>query len=152
MVLSSLLGVALAVFLFLWLPSFLSSLMRTHIPAIAGMEDGAYSVLRGVFEGVFRIVLFVGYMLLVSLMRDIRRVFMYHGAEHKAIFCYEAGEELTVENVRKQRRFHPPLRNLFHDPHAAYRRHCIHVHPGGFPAAAHRHQAADHSAGGGMRL
>lgn len=107
MVLSSLLGVALAVFLFLWLPSFLSSLMRTHIPAIAGMEDGAYSVLRGVFEGVFRIVLFVGYMLLVSLMKDIRRVFMYHGAEHKAIFCYEAGEELTVENVRRQRRFHP---------------------------------------------
>ena len=48
-----------------------------------------------------------GYMLLVSLMKDIKRVFMYHGAEHKAIFCYEAGEELTVENVRKQRRFHP---------------------------------------------
>lgn len=107
MVFSSLLGVALAIFLFFWLPSFLSSLLRTHIPAIAGMEDGTYSVLRGVFEGVFRIVLFVGYMLLVTLMKDIRRVFMYHGAEHKTIFCYEAGEALTVENVRKQRRFHP---------------------------------------------
>ena len=59
------------------------------------------------FEGLLRIVLFVAYMLLVSLMKDMRRVFQYHGAEHKTIFCYEAGEELTVENVRKQSRFHP---------------------------------------------
>ena len=51
--------------------------------------------------------IFIGYLALVSLMKDIKRVFMYHGAEHKSIFCYEAGEELTVENVRKQRRFHP---------------------------------------------
>jgi len=46
-------------------------------------------------------------MALVSLMKDIRRTFMYHGAEHKTIFCYESGEELTVENVKKQKRFHP---------------------------------------------
>ena len=54
-----------------------------------------------------RIVILVVYMLLVSRMKDIRRTFMYHGAEHKTIFCYESGLELTVENVRKQRRFHP---------------------------------------------
>ena len=95
MVLSSILGV------FLWLPSFLYTLLKGAVPALDS------SALRGVFEGVFRILLFIGYMLLVSLMKDIKRVFMYHGAEHKAIFCYEAGEELTVENVRKQRRFHP---------------------------------------------
>ena len=101
MVLSSILGVALAIGLFLWLPSFLYTLLKGAVPALDS------SALRGVFEGVFRILLFIGYMLLVSLMKDIKRVFMYHGAEHKAIFCYEAGEELTVENVRKQRRFHP---------------------------------------------
>ena len=54
-----------------------------------------------------RIMLLIGYMALISLMKDIRRTFMYHGAEHKTIFCYEAGLELTVENVRRQRRFHP---------------------------------------------
>jgi len=56
---------------------------------------------------VVRIILLVGYMASVALMKDIRRTFMYHGAEHKTIFCYEAGLELTVENVRRQRRFHP---------------------------------------------
>lgn len=111
MVLSGLLGVALAIFLFLWLPSFLYSLIKGAAaarPAGDGLRAFLLSdVTRGVFEGVFRILLFVGYMLLVSLMKDIKRVFMYHGAEHKTIFCYEAGEALTVENVRKQRRFHP---------------------------------------------
>lgn len=101
MTLSGVLGVALAVVLFMWLPAFLFNLLAGAVPAVN------HNVYRGIFEGVFRIALFIGYMLLVSLMKDIRRVFMYHGAEHKAIFCYEAGEELTVENVRKQRRFHP---------------------------------------------
>ena len=63
--------------------------------------------LRNLLEGVVRIVIFMGYLMLCSHMKDIRRVFQYHGAEHKTIFCYEAGEELTVENVRKQGRFHP---------------------------------------------
>ena len=54
-----------------------------------------------------RIIIFITYMWAVSLMGDIKRLFMYHGAEHKSIFCYENGLELTVENVRKQRRFHP---------------------------------------------
>ena len=64
-------------------------------------------VVRGVFEGVCKIALFIGYVSVVSLMKDIRRVFMYHGAEHKTIFCYEKGLPLTVENVRMQGRFHP---------------------------------------------
>jgi uncharacterized protein YqhQ len=63
--------------------------------------------LRSAFEGVLKIMLLVGYMAAVSMMKDIRRTFMFHGAEHKIIFCYEAGLELTVENVRKMRRFHP---------------------------------------------
>ena len=101
MVLSSLLGVALAVGLFIWLPTVLSSWLENVAPVMGN------NILKSMFEGVLRIALFVGYILLVSLMKDIRRVFMYHGAEHKAIFCYENGEELTVENVRRQRRFHP---------------------------------------------
>lgn len=63
--------------------------------------------LRAVFEGLLRIVIFVAYLALVSQLKDIKRVFQYHGAEHKTIFCYEHGSELTVENVRVQRRFHP---------------------------------------------
>ena len=58
-------------------------------------------------EGVIKMVILIGYLAAVSQMSDIRRVFMYHGAEHKTIFCYEHGEELTVENVRKYTRFHP---------------------------------------------
>lgn len=63
-------------------------------------------VLNGI-EGIVRIAIFLGYILAVSKMKDIRRVFEYHGAEHKSIFCYEHGEELTVENVKKHGRLHP---------------------------------------------
>ena len=63
--------------------------------------------MKSVFEGILKIAILVGYMAIVSLMKDIRRTFMFHGAEHKTIFCYENGLELTVENVRKQKRFHP---------------------------------------------
>ncbi len=101
MVFSSLLGIALAVVLFIWLPSFFSKWLGETFPVMTNW------VLKSIVEGVLRILLFVGYLLVVSLMKDIRRTFMYHGAEHKTIFCYEHGEELTVENVRKQRRFHP---------------------------------------------
>ncbi len=58
-------------------------------------------------EGILRIVIFLTYIILVSRMKDIQRVFEYHGAEHKTIFCYESGEELTVENVKKHGRLHP---------------------------------------------
>jgi len=63
-------------------------------------------ILNGI-EGIVRIAIFLGYILSISRMKDIRRVFEYHGAEHKSIFCYEYGEELTVENVRKYGRLHP---------------------------------------------
>lgn len=108
MVISTVLGVALALGLFMYLPSFLYKLLAGALDGAAG---GTFwqesSLLRGVFEGVLRLVLFLIYLVAVTLMPDIRRVFMYHGAEHKTIFCYEKGEELTVENVRRQSRFHP---------------------------------------------
>ena len=59
-------------------------------------------VWQSVFEGVLKITIFIVYVALCSLMEDMRRVFMYHGAEHKTIFCYEKGLELTVDNVKKQ--------------------------------------------------
>ena len=96
----SVLGVGLAVVLFFMLPTFLFNLLQGAVgEGIAGW--------RSVFEGVLRIAIFLGYVLCVSLLPDIKRVFQYHGAEHKTIFCYEADLPLTVENVRPQKRFHP---------------------------------------------
>lgn len=107
MVIGMILGVALAVGLFIILPSYIYELIK-RIPAIGKVESIALrSLYKSLFEGIIRIILLVGYMAAISLMKDIRRTFMYHGAEHKTIFCYESGLELTVENVRKQRRFHP---------------------------------------------
>ncbi len=102
MVVSSVLAMALAIGLFVALPSFLYSLLE-KIPKFP--QENRY--LQSAFEGVMKLVLLIGYLALVTLMKDIRRTFSYHGAEHKTIFCYEAGLELTVENVKKQRRFHP---------------------------------------------
>ena len=62
---------------------------------------------QSAYEGIVRVILFLIYMSICTLNKDIKRVFQYHGAEHKTIFCYEKGLELTVENVRKQIRFHP---------------------------------------------
>ncbi len=108
MVVSTVIGVALALGLFMYLPTLLYKLLAGWIDGATGGDFWMNSsVLRGVFEGVLRLVLFLVYIVLITLMKDIRRVFMYHGAEHKTIFCYERGEELTVENVRKQSRFHP---------------------------------------------
>ncbi len=101
MIVGSVLGVLLSLVLFMWLPIQLFSWL---VEAFPGLEK---SYLRGIFEGVLRILIFLAYMLLVSRMKDIRRTFQYHGAEHKSIFCYEKGLPLTVENVRAQRRFHP---------------------------------------------
>lgn len=102
MIISSVLAVALAIALFMALPTFLYSLLE-KIPNFP--QDNRY--LQSVFEGIMKIIILVGYLALVSLMKDIRRTFSYHGAEHKTIFCYESGLELTVENVKKQKRFHP---------------------------------------------
>lgn len=106
MVFASILGVALAVGLFFFLPSFLFDLTANVVPVFQGDGEGAV-FWKSVFEGVLKIALFLGYIVLCSQMTEMKRVFMYHGAEHKTIFCYENEEELTVENVRKQIRFHP---------------------------------------------
>ncbi|MBQ9132178.1 MAG: DUF1385 domain-containing protein [Clostridia bacterium] len=107
MVVAVILALAIAIGLFFLAPSALFELISAHVPFLKGENAALNSLWKSVFEGVFKILLLVGYMAAVSLMKDIRRTFMYHGAEHKTIFCYEAGLELTVENIRKQRRFHP---------------------------------------------
>ncbi len=91
-------GIALPVGLFILLPTLLAGLFSRWIGS---------GLLRSLLEGMIRIGIFLAYLKLVSLMKDMRRVFRYHGAEHKSIFCYEAGEELTVENVRSKPRQHP---------------------------------------------
>lgn len=97
-VLASVIGAAVAIVLFMFVPTFLVSLVNNFF------DLGSY---KTIIEGVIKILIFVGYLLLVSRMKEIQRVFQYHGAEHKTIFCYEAGLDLTVENVKKQSRFHP---------------------------------------------
>ena len=101
MVLAGVLGFAIAIVLFLLIPR----LVVAGIELIAGKSLS--SVSHAAIEQGIKLVVLVLYVYLVSLMKDIKRVFMYHGAEHKTIFCYESGLPLTVENVRKQRRFHP---------------------------------------------
>ena len=96
------LGVLLSVVLFIYLPTLIFDIIAKFIPSLAGSR-----FIKSLFEGILKIVILVSYMALVSRMNDIKRTFQYHGAEHKTIFCYEAGLELTVENVRKQGRFHP---------------------------------------------
>lgn len=99
-IIAGVLGIALSVFLFMWLPAQIFSWINNA-------SNESLSNFRGLFEGIMRMAIFVGYLFAVSRMKDIKRVFMYHGAEHKSIFCYENGLELNVENVRKQSRFHP---------------------------------------------
>lgn len=97
-VIGAVLGVVLALGLFMFLPSL----------AVWGLDKlVALGAWKGLIEGLIKIAIFVGYLALVSRMKDIYRMLQYHGAEHKTIACFEAGEELTVENVRKQIRFHP---------------------------------------------
>ena len=105
---SVLLGVALAMLLFVFLPTWCYSGILL-IPGAAEIfePNGEATIWKSVIEGVVKIVIFLVYILLCSTLREIRRVFEYHGAEHKCIFCYEAGLELTVENVKKFKRFHP---------------------------------------------
>lgn len=107
MLVATILGVGLAILLFIMLPTFLYNLLSKPLPFLAPENELLHSLVKSVFEGVLRIIVLVVYMLAVRLMKDIRRTFMYHGAEHKTIFCYENGLELTLENVREQRRFHP---------------------------------------------
>ena len=97
---ASVVGMLLAFLLFFYLPTIAVNFLNK----ISGEVLTNY---RALFEGIIRMIIFVAYIALVSLMKDIKRTFMYHGAEHKTIFCYEKGCELTVENVKKMSRFHP---------------------------------------------
>ena len=91
-------SVIFSVGLFFILPNLITGLFGAFIKS---------SILKTLIEGLIRIGIFLGYVLLVSRMEDIKRVFQYHGAEHKTIFCYEKGLELTVENARNMPRLHP---------------------------------------------
>ncbi len=95
---SVLLSLGLSLGLFMLLPTFLAGLVDPWIHSAA---------LHNLIEGLVKIVIFMGYMILVSKQKDVARVFQYHGAEHKTIFCYEAGLDLTVENARIQPKHHP---------------------------------------------
>lgn len=92
------LGIALSVFLFIFLPALVVSLIKP-------LTDSFF--IRNISEGLVRIVILLCYMRLCCCMKDVKRLFSYHGAEHKTIFCYEHGLPLTVENVRRESRFHP---------------------------------------------
>ncbi|MDD4849414.1 MAG: DUF1385 domain-containing protein [Gemmiger sp.] len=92
-------GVALALVLFVFLPTFLTGLLNSVFPM------GRWP--KVLLEAGIKLVLFIGYLYLCTRMKEIHRLFQYHGAEHKTIACYEAGEPLTVENIRKHCRFHP---------------------------------------------
>ncbi len=96
---STILAIAFSVGLFFLIPTVVASLLKRLMPINTFGQN--------LIEGVIRIAVFMIYLILVSKMKDIRRVFSYHGAEHKTIFCYERGLELTVENVRTMPRHHP---------------------------------------------
>jgi uncharacterized protein YqhQ len=97
---SVILSLALSIGLFILLPNLLASFLHFS-------KTGIGVVYYNLFEGLIRIVIFVGYIYLATLLNDIKRVWQYHGAEHKSIHCYEHGDELTVENVRKYTTKHP---------------------------------------------
>lgn len=104
---ASVLGIGLAFLLFFYLPTLTYSLLNEHVIKSIDLSDIHGFNFRPIIEGAIRIVIFVFYMWATSKMKDIKRVYMYHGAEHKTIFCFEHGHELTVENVLKEKRFHP---------------------------------------------
>lgn len=99
---SMLLGIGLAIALFILLPTFLTDLLFRLLSVPRAGNEIWYSLI----SGAIKIMILVGYLAAVSLLKDIRRTFMYHGAEHKTIACYEAGMELTVENASKCSKHH----------------------------------------------
>lgn len=96
--LAVILGIGMSIGLFFFLPTMLGTAITLVTKSMLA---------RNVAESLLKIIIFVGYLALCSRMKDMRRVFSYHGAEHKTIACYEAGEALTVENVRRHDRHHP---------------------------------------------
>lgn len=106
MFVSLLLGVALSVLLFIGLPTWSADGVNWLWQNVFHKNPLSPTVIA-ILEGVLKVCIFIVYLLLVSMMKDIKRTFMYHGAEHKTIACFEAGEELTPENAAKHKRFHP---------------------------------------------
>lgn len=105
MIIGLVLGVALAVGLFILLPGVISDLVVYLVRRFGGY--GINETVKAVIEGASKVLIFIAYLALVALMPDIKRTFMYHGAEHKSIACFEAGAELTPENAKNYTRFHP---------------------------------------------
>ena len=93
------LSIVIAVALFMILPLFIADVIEKYVPGVTQSHVP-------VIEGIVKIIIFIGYLLLISFMKDIQRTFMYHGAEHKCINCIETGKVLTVENVASSSRFH----------------------------------------------
>ena len=112
MIFAAVLGLAFSIVLFILLPRLIVD-TGLHFFSAERSDSVGLNVGLNFIEGVIRIVIFLSYLGLTSRMKDIARVWMYHGAEHKTIACYEAGEELTVENIRKQSRFHPRCGTAF---------------------------------------
>ena len=106
MIFSLILGLGLSLLLFMFLPTWSADGIDWLWQNAFGLGAISPTVIA-VIEGLLKIAIFIVYLLLVSMMKDIKRTFMYHGAEHKTIACFEAGEELTPENAAKHRRFHP---------------------------------------------
>ena len=104
MFVSTILGLALAIALFIVAPTYLTRGIFALVKL--STEDLKWAWLKSLLEGVFKIIVLVTYMSVISCMKEIKRVFMYHGAEHKTIACYEANLPLTVENVKKCSRYH----------------------------------------------
>ena len=105
MIVSLVLGLCLSLVLFSVLPTYIAQWIADFFQ-FDTQKFWQFSVLA-LIEGGLKIAIFIAYLLIVSLMKDIRRTFEYHGAEHKTIACFESGHELTVQNVRKCTRFHP---------------------------------------------
>lgn len=101
------LSLVLSVGLFILLPTAIAQGIQELLKYVGLKELATSGSFLSTAEGIVKMIIFLTYMYLISRMEDIRRVFEYHGAEHKTIACYEAGEELTVENVKKHTRFHP---------------------------------------------
>ncbi|MBI4745991.1 MAG: DUF1385 domain-containing protein [Deltaproteobacteria bacterium] len=95
-------SLGLGVLLFFVLPLYLAKLLKTAIPTV-GSSEFSFNLV----DGAIRVAIFIVYIMGISMMKDIKRVFQYHGAEHKSIYAFEAGEELTVENARKYSSLHP---------------------------------------------
>ncbi len=102
---AGILAILLSVFLFMYLPAVITAWIDRGVVHWFGVS--MHKIVKNLTEGGIKLAVLLVYLAAISCMKDIRRTFQYHGAEHKSIFCYEAGEELTPENVRKFSRFHP---------------------------------------------